>query len=58
MNGPLYALNRRTGKLEWVCDFVPHQMLLLEQMQDLPILLFAADYSKTGQRASTGRWSR
>jgi hypothetical protein len=47
VNGPLYALNRGTGKLEWVCDFVPHQMLLLEQMQDLPVLLFAARYNKS-----------
>ncbi len=47
INGPLYALNRGTGKLEWVCDFVPHQMLLMEQMQDLPVLLFAAQYNKS-----------
>jgi outer membrane protein assembly factor BamB len=47
VNGPLYALSRATGKLEWVCDFVPHQMLLLEQVEDLPILLFTAQYSKT-----------
>jgi outer membrane protein assembly factor BamB/tetratricopeptide (TPR) repeat protein len=47
VNGPLYALNRTTGKLEWVCDFVPHQMLLLEQVEDLPVLLFASNYSKT-----------
>jgi outer membrane protein assembly factor BamB/tetratricopeptide (TPR) repeat protein len=47
VNGPVYALNRGTGKLEWVCDFVPHQMLLLEQYQDLPILLFTSQYHKT-----------
>jgi outer membrane protein assembly factor BamB/tetratricopeptide (TPR) repeat protein len=47
INGPLYALDRRTGKLEWVCDFLPHQMLLLEQMRDLPVLLFAANYTKS-----------
>src|SRR5204863_489529 len=28
INGPLYALNRRSGKLEWVCDFLPHQALM------------------------------
>jgi outer membrane protein assembly factor BamB len=47
VNGPLYALNRGTGKLEWVCDFVPHQMLLLEQVRDLPVLLFASQYNKS-----------
>jgi outer membrane protein assembly factor BamB len=47
VNGPLYALNRGTGKLEWVCDFVPHQMLLMDQMRDLPVLLFASQYTKS-----------
>ena len=47
VNGPVYALNRTTGKLEWVCDFLPHQNLLLEQVQDLPILLFTAQYYKS-----------
>jgi outer membrane protein assembly factor BamB len=47
VNGPLYALNRGTGKLEWACDFVPHQMLLMEQMQDLPVLLFTSQYNKS-----------
>jgi hypothetical protein len=47
-NGPLYALNRTSGKLEWVCDFLPHQALLLEQVQDLPLLLFTTQYSKSG----------
>jgi outer membrane protein assembly factor BamB len=47
MNGPLYALSRSTGKLEWVCDFLPYQHLLLEQVQDLPILLFAGKYHKS-----------
>jgi hypothetical protein len=48
VNGPLYALSRTSGKLEWVCDFIPHQMLLLEQVEDLPLLLFASQYNKTG----------
>jgi hypothetical protein len=47
VNGPLYALNRGTGKLEWVCSFVPHQALLLEQVQDLPVLLFTSQYHKS-----------
>jgi hypothetical protein len=51
-NGPVYALNRNSGKLEWVCDFVPHQTLLLEQVQDLPVLLFTSQYNKTGTNGS------
>ena len=47
INGPLYALNRGTGKLEWVCDFLPHQMMLLEEMRDLPVLLFTTQYNKS-----------
>jgi outer membrane protein assembly factor BamB len=54
INGPLYAMNRGTGKLEWVCDFVPHQMLLLEQMQDLPVLLFASQYNKSANGFDRG----
>ncbi len=50
LNGPLYALNRSTGKLEWVCDFLPHQMLLLDQVRDLPVLLFASNYTKSERR--------
>ena len=42
-----HTLRCPTGKLEWVCDFLPHQSLLLEQVQDLPILLFAAQYYKS-----------
>jgi hypothetical protein len=47
INGPLYALSRTGGAVEWVCDFLPHQMLLLEQVQDLPLLLFTAQYYKS-----------
>jgi outer membrane protein assembly factor BamB len=55
INGPLYALSRTSGKLEWVCDFLPHQALLLEQVQDLPILLFTTQYNKTGVNGSMER---
>jgi outer membrane protein assembly factor BamB len=47
LNGPLYALDRTSGKLDWVCDFLQYQTLLLEQMHDLPLLLFTSQYSKT-----------
>ena len=55
VNGPVYALNRTTGKLEWVCDFLPHQNLLLEQVKDLPMLFFTTTYSKIG---SNGNFER
>ena len=41
VNGEVYAFNRASGKLNWHND-APHQMLVLEQFRDLPILLFAA----------------
>jgi hypothetical protein len=55
VNGPLYALSRAGGAVEWVCDFLPHQTLLLEQVRDLPLLLFAAQYNKT---AANGGYER
>lgn len=47
VNGTVYALNRRTGKLEWISDFVPHHSLLLEQWNDLPVLLLASQFTKS-----------
>ena len=55
INGPLYALNRKSGATEWVCDFVPHQWLMLEQVRDLPILLFASHITKTATSGSAER---
>jgi tetratricopeptide (TPR) repeat protein len=55
VNGPVYALFRRTGKLDWVCDFVPHQMLLLERWADLPVLLFASQFEKTAANGNPER---
>lgn len=55
VNGPVYALNRKTGATEWVCDFVPHQWLMLEQVRDLPILLFTSHYNKIGASGSPER---
>src|SRR5205085_12122460 len=46
-NGALYALNRSTGHLEWVCPELDHQVLILEQSQDLPLLLFAATVDRS-----------
>jgi len=55
VNGPVYALFRRTGKLDWVCDFVPHQMLLLDRWADLPVLLFASQFEKTAANGNPER---
>jgi outer membrane protein assembly factor BamB len=55
VHGPVYALNRTTGKLEWICDFLPHQNLLLEQVQDLPMMLFTTTYSKLGPNGTFER---
>jgi outer membrane protein assembly factor BamB len=55
VNGPVYALNRTTGKLEWICDFLPHQNLLLEQVEDLPMILFTTAYSKLGPNGNFER---
>jgi outer membrane protein assembly factor BamB len=54
VNGPVYALDRSTGKLEWICDFLPHQNLLLEQIRDLPVMLFTAMYSRVGRNGAYG----
>jgi hypothetical protein len=40
-----YALDRGTGKVHWEVN-VPHQMVVLEQFQELPFLLFTARYQK------------
>src|SRR5260370_31401880 len=57
VNGEVYAFNRQTGKMEWH-NRVEHQMVLLEQFQDLPMVLFTAKYTKVDarglQRQTTG----
>jgi outer membrane protein assembly factor BamB len=45
VNGKIYAFYRSTGKLRWIND-VPSQMLVLNQFQDLPMLLFTARSNK------------
>jgi outer membrane protein assembly factor BamB len=44
-NGILYSFERATGKLAWY-NSVPNQMILLEQFQELPMILFTARYNK------------
>jgi len=55
LNGPVYALNRKGGAIDWVCDFVPYQWLVLEQVRDLPILLFVSHFNKSGASGSAER---
>lgn len=41
VNGQIYAFDRRTGKFEWNLNAdVSHQMLIVDQFRDMPILLF------------------
>jgi outer membrane protein assembly factor BamB len=44
-NGMVYAFDRESGKLGWYVH-VPHQMVLLEQFGELPMLVFTARYHK------------
>jgi outer membrane protein assembly factor BamB len=53
VNGSVYAFLQTTGKLHWKAD-VPNQMLVLEQFEDLPFLLFTSRYQKaTGMNQSS-----
>jgi hypothetical protein len=49
VNGEVYAFERRTGKVAWH-NPVEHQMVLLEQFQDMPMVLFTAKYIKVDPR--------
>jgi outer membrane protein assembly factor BamB/tetratricopeptide (TPR) repeat protein len=47
VNGWVYAFRRDTGEIHWrPWDPVLNQMLLLEQFQDSPVLLFTAKYNR------------
>jgi outer membrane protein assembly factor BamB/tetratricopeptide (TPR) repeat protein len=45
INGYLYALDRRTGKVRWNNDVGP-QMLVLEHFRDMPVIMFSSRYQK------------
>jgi outer membrane protein assembly factor BamB len=45
VNGKVYAFQRASGKLNWRAD-VANQMLVLDQFQDLPVMLFTSQYYK------------
>jgi outer membrane protein assembly factor BamB/tetratricopeptide (TPR) repeat protein len=46
VNGMLYAFDRQTGELRWHSR-VPAQMIVLERFDDLPVLLFTAQVTRT-----------
>ncbi len=46
VNGNVYAFLPKTGKLHWIA-LVENQMLVLEQFENLPMLLFTARYQQT-----------
>jgi outer membrane protein assembly factor BamB len=43
VNGLVYAFDKPTGRMDWYVQ-VTTQMILLEQFQQLPVLLFSANY--------------
>jgi outer membrane protein assembly factor BamB len=47
-NGHVYALFKKSGKLDWIsCQAIDHQYLVMDQMADLPVLLFTTQFSKS-----------
>jgi outer membrane protein assembly factor BamB len=53
VNGLFYAFDRK-GNMKWYAH-VPHQMLVLEQFQNIPIVVFTARYM-TMQNGGFQRW--
>jgi hypothetical protein len=47
VNGHLYAFDRKQGELQW-SSWLPPQMLLIEQFEQLPILVFSANLLRPG----------
>src|SRR5205807_358486 len=54
INGNLYAFDRGTSKLIWRAEG-PHQMIVLEQFQDLPMVLMTARYQQAAAGAGPAR---
>ena len=55
VNGNIYAFDRGTYKLRWRAEGL-HQMIVLEQFKDLPVLLMTARYQKaTGGGPARGQ---
>jgi outer membrane protein assembly factor BamB len=46
VHGPLYAFDKNSGSLEWRCDYLANQFMVMEQFEDLPICIFAAYANK------------
>jgi outer membrane protein assembly factor BamB len=49
VNGRFYAF-KPDGKLWWELEDVKHQMIVLEQFQDMPMVLFTSRYNKQRNR--------
>jgi outer membrane protein assembly factor BamB len=45
VSGKVYAFDRTNGALRWHSD-VPNQMLIVEQFNDMPILMFTNQYNR------------
>ncbi len=53
VNGPVYAFDRATGKLQWTTPVIG-QAVLLDQPSELPVLVFAAHrYRRVGNHGDT-----
>ncbi|HEV3236960.1 MAG TPA: PQQ-binding-like beta-propeller repeat protein [Gemmataceae bacterium] len=58
VNGEVYAFNKTSGKVHWHTE-VPQQMLLVDQFQELPLLVFTARNQKMipGAKGAPGMWT-
>jgi hypothetical protein len=45
VNGWLYTFDRATGAVRWVVE-VPHQQLIVDQLRDMPALVFVTHYNR------------
>lgn len=47
-NGYVYAFAKKSGKLDWTSAIpISHQYLVMEQMAELPVLLFTTQFTRS-----------
>jgi len=51
----VYAFSRQSGKQEWMTLPLSHQYLLLEQLSDMPVLLFTSQFNKSSSQGNLER---
>ncbi|MFL5244478.1 MAG: PQQ-binding-like beta-propeller repeat protein [Gemmataceae bacterium] len=57
VNGEVYAFQKTTGKVHWHTE-VPQQMLLVDQFQELPLLIFTARNQRMMGPKGAGFWGQ